>query len=59
MPLIPELRRLRQVDLSKSEVILVYRANSRTANATQRNPVSKNQKGKTNKQTNNNNKQTN
>jgi hypothetical protein len=42
MPLIPALRRQRQVSL-------VYRVSSRTARATQRNPVSKKQ---TNKQTN-------
>ena len=34
----------RQVDLSEFKVNLVYRASSRTATATQRNPVLKNQK---------------
>jgi hypothetical protein len=49
-PLIPALGRQRQAD-SEFEASLVYRVSSRTARATQRNPVSKNQ--------NNNNKQTN
>ena len=34
------------------EASLVYRASSRTARATQKNPVSKNQNKQTNKQTN-------
>ena len=43
MPLIPALRgRSRQI--SEFEASLVYRVSSRTASATQRNPVSKNQK---------------
>jgi hypothetical protein len=41
MPLIPALRRQRQVDLSEFKAILVYRTNSRTARATQRHPVFK------------------
>ena len=40
MPLIPELRRQRQVDLSEFEASLVYIASSRTAKAAQRNPAS-------------------
>ena len=43
MPLIPALRRKRQVDLSEFEASLVYKVSSRTARAaTQRNPVLKN-----------------
>jgi hypothetical protein len=38
--------------ISEFEASLVYRVSSRTARATQRNPVSKKQKNKTNKQTN-------
>jgi hypothetical protein len=41
-PLIPALGRQRQV-ISEFEASLVYRVSSRTARATQRNPVSKNQ----------------
>ena len=41
MPLIPALRRQRQVDLCEFEASLVYRVSSRTARATQRNPVKK------------------
>ena len=42
MPLIPALRRQRQVDLCEFEASLVYRASSRTVRAvTQRNPVLK------------------
>jgi hypothetical protein len=48
-PLIPALGRQRQED-SEFEASLVYRVSSRTARATQRNPVSKN-KTKQNKQT--------
>jgi hypothetical protein len=40
MPLIPALRRQRQVDLCEFEVSLIYRVSSRKAKATQRNPVS-------------------
>jgi hypothetical protein len=40
-PLIPELLRMRQMDLSEASP--VYRENSRTARATPKNPVSKNQ----------------
>ena len=39
MPLSPALEMQRQVDLCKFEVSLVYRASSKTARATQRNPV--------------------
>jgi hypothetical protein len=42
MPLIPALRRQRWVDLCEFEASLVYGVGSRTAKATQRNPVSKN-----------------
>jgi hypothetical protein len=35
----PELRRQRQVDLCEFEVSLAYRASSRPARATQRNPA--------------------
>jgi hypothetical protein len=41
MPLIPALGRQRWI--SEFEAILGYRVSSRTARATQRNPVSKNQ----------------
>ena len=44
MPLIPALRRQRHADLCEFEVNLVYRASSRTANATERTPVSTIQK---------------
>jgi hypothetical protein len=37
--------------ISEFEASLVYKVSSRTARATQRNPVSKNEKQKTNKQT--------
>ena len=41
-PLIPALRRQRQVDVCESEASLVYRASSRTGSkATRRNPVLK------------------
>jgi hypothetical protein len=40
-PLIPALGRKRQV-ISEFEVSLVYKVSSRTARATQRNPVSQN-----------------
>jgi len=39
-PLIPVLGRQRQADLCKFNVSLVYRLSSRTARATQMNPVS-------------------
>jgi hypothetical protein len=42
-PLIPALGRQRQA-ISEFEASLVYRVSSRTARATQRNPVSKNQR---------------
>ena len=48
MPLIPALRRQRQLDLCEFEASLVYRVSSSTVKATQRNVVSK----QTNKQTN-------
>jgi hypothetical protein len=44
-PLIPALGRQRQA-ISEFEASLVYKVSSRTARATQRNPVSKNQKKK-------------
>jgi hypothetical protein len=40
-PLIPAFRRQRLVDLCELEASLIYRATSRTAKATQRNPVLK------------------
>jgi hypothetical protein len=52
MPLIPALRRQRQVDLCEFEASLVYTASSRTARVTQRNSVL--EKNKTQKQTNEN-----
>jgi hypothetical protein len=42
-PLIPATWRQRQVDLCEFEAILVYIVSSRTARATQINPVSKSQ----------------
>jgi len=51
MPLIPALWRERGRQISEFKAILVYKVSSRTARATQRNPVSKQQ---TNKQTNKN-----
>jgi hypothetical protein len=39
-------RRQRQVDLCEFKASVVYRVSSRTARATQRNPVSKNKKTK-------------
>jgi hypothetical protein len=45
MPLIPALGRQRQTDwISEFKASLVYRVSSRTARATQRNPVSKKKK---------------
>jgi hypothetical protein len=41
-PLISELRRQRQADLCEFKASLIYRASSRTGRATQRNPMSKN-----------------
>ena len=41
-PLIPTLEKQREVDFCEFEVSLVYRENSRTARATERNTVSKN-----------------
>jgi hypothetical protein len=49
MPLIPALRRQRQVNLCEFKVSLVYRVSSRTARATQRDSALKN---KTNEPTN-------
>jgi hypothetical protein len=40
-PLIPTFERLRQADLCEIKPSLVYRVSSRTARATQRNPVQK------------------
>ena len=45
-PLIPALGKQWQAALCEFEASLVYRASARTARATQRNPVSKNQKDK-------------
>ena len=47
IPAFPAFRRQRQVSC-ESEAPLVYRASSRTAKTTQRNPALKNQKGLTN-----------
>ena len=41
MPLMLALEKQKQEDLSEFEASLVYRASSRTARATQRNPVLK------------------
>jgi hypothetical protein len=41
MPLIPTLRRQKEVDLCEFEANLVYRVSSRIARATQNNPDSK------------------
>ena len=57
MTLILALGRQRQVDLYKFEASLIYRVSSRTARATQRNPVFKTNK-QTNKQTEQNKKNT-
>ena len=38
-PLIPALKRQRQADLCEFEARLVYRGNSRTVRAIQRNPI--------------------
>lgn len=43
-PLVPALEKQRQAELCESEAFLVYRVNPRIAKATQRDPVSKNQK---------------
>ena len=43
-PLIPALRRQRQVDVYEFEASLVYRSSSRTARATQKNPALKKKK---------------
>jgi hypothetical protein len=50
MPLIQALRRQRQTDVCKFKASLVYKANLRTAMATQRNTVSKKKKNQTTKQ---------
>jgi hypothetical protein len=42
----PCIGRQRQADICEFEASLVYRASSRTAKATQRNPVSKKKKSK-------------
>ena len=47
MPLLPAIRRQKQMDLFEFETSLVYRVSSKTARTTQRNPVSKNNKTKT------------
>jgi hypothetical protein len=46
MPLVPAFKRQRQADLCAFKASLVYRVSSRTARATQRNPVSKRKKKK-------------
>ena len=46
MPLIPVFRRQRQADLWEFEANLIYRASSRTASDTQKNPVLKKNVGK-------------
>jgi hypothetical protein len=50
MPLVLALRRQWQVDLRELKASLVYRVSSRTAKATQRNPVSKIKQNQTNKE---------
>jgi hypothetical protein len=52
--LIPALWRQRQADLCEFEASLVYQISSRTARATQRTPVSKQNKTKQNKNKNKN-----
>ena len=49
IPLVLALRRQRQADLCEFKASLVYRESSRTARATQRNPVSQNKTKKENK----------
>ena len=49
MPLILALGKQRQVDLCKVKTSLVYTESSRTSEATQRNPISKTQPNKQNK----------
>lgn len=44
MPLIPSLQTQRQEDLCKTKANLIDRVSSKSAKATQRNPVSENQK---------------
>jgi hypothetical protein len=44
MPLVPALKRQRQMNVYEFEATLVYKVNSRIARAMQKNPVSKNQK---------------
>ena len=51
MPIIPALGRQRQADLYDFKASLVYRASSRTARDTQRNPVSNKTKQKKEGQT--------
>lgn len=48
MPLVPALRKQRQVDLCEFEASLVYKVSSRTAKATQRHPVLEKRKEKQN-----------
>ena len=48
MSLIPALGRQRQADFCEFEASLVYRASSKTARATQRNPVPKHKQNKKN-----------
>jgi hypothetical protein len=47
VPLIPAVRRQRQVDVCEFEASLVYRVSSRTARATERNPVLKKKQNQT------------
>jgi hypothetical protein len=47
MPLIPALRRQRQVDLCETEARLVYRVSSKTTKAIQRNYLKGKQNNKT------------
>ena len=49
-PLILALERQRQADLSEFKASLIYKVSSRTARATQTNPVTKIQKNKTKKE---------
>jgi hypothetical protein len=50
MPLVPVLRRQRQVDLCEFKANLVYRESSGIARAAQRNPIWKKASKQTNKQ---------
>ena len=52
-PLIPKLKRQRQVDLCEFEASLVYKSSSRTARATQGNSVSEKKKERKKRKKNN------